>query len=232
MMRQFAIPFTTTLLSLVVLASAALAQQTPAPAGGELKTMRQQISYAIGNSIGQNMASSGITTAELDPAMIAKAIEEALTGKKSRMTGEQIEAAMKEFQRQMVAKQSGKQKAFLVANAKKEGVKTTASGLQYKVLKKGTGATPKATDTVRTHYHGTLIDGTVFDSSVQRGEPAEFPVNRVIKGWIEALQLMKVGDKWQLVIPADLAYGKNGTRGIAPDSTLIFEIELLGIVGQ
>jgi FKBP-type peptidyl-prolyl cis-trans isomerase len=119
--------------------------------------------------------------------------------------------------------------AFLAANAKKEGVKTTASGLQYKVIKAGTGASPKPTDIVKVHYTGTLVDGTVFDSSVQRGEPATFPVNGVIPGWTEALQLMKVGDKWQLVIPSKLAYGEQGPRAIGPNSTLIFDVELLGI---
>ena len=128
-----------------------------------------------------------------------------------------------------VNKQQGA--AFLAANKSKPGVKTTASGLQYKVLKAGNGPTPKATDKVRTHYHGTLIDGTVFDSSVQRGEPAEFPVSGVIRGWTEALQLMKVGDKWQLFIPSELAYSARGAGGvIGPNSTLVFEIELLEIL--
>ena len=120
--------------------------------------------------------------------------------------------------------------AFLAQNAKKEGVITTASGLQYKVLKSGTGESPKRTDTVKVHNHGTLIDGTVFDSSVQRGQPISFPVNGVIPGWVEALQLMKVGDKWQLFIPARLAYGDQSPgAGIPPNSVLIFEVELLGI---
>ena len=119
---------------------------------------------------------------------------------------------------------------FLAENAKKEGVKTTASGLQYKVIKSGTGESPKPTDTVKVHYHGTLIDGTVFDSSVQRGEPISFPVGGVIPGWVEALQLMKVGDKWQLFIPSKLAYGEQSpSPKIAPNSTLLFEVELLGI---
>jgi FKBP-type peptidyl-prolyl cis-trans isomerase len=119
--------------------------------------------------------------------------------------------------------------AFLAANAKKVGVKTTASGLQYKVIKSGAGPSPKPTDVVKVHYHGTLIDGTIFDSSVQRNTPATFPVNGVIPGWTEALQLMKVGDKWQLVIPAKLAYGEEGPGPIGPNSVLIFEVELLGI---
>jgi FKBP-type peptidyl-prolyl cis-trans isomerase FklB len=119
---------------------------------------------------------------------------------------------------------------FLAENGKKEGVITTASGLQYKVLKSGSGESPRLTDRVKVHYHGTLIDGTVFDSSVQRGEPIVFPVGGVIPGWIEALQLMKVGDKWQLFIPANLAYGdRSPSPAIPPNSVLIFEVELLGI---
>jgi len=125
---------------------------------------------------------------------------------------------------------SGDGEAFLAANAKQAGVITTASGLEYRVIKSGTGATPKSSDKVKVHYHGTLIDGTVFDSSVQRGEPIVFPVGGVIPGWVEALQLMRVGDKWQLFIPARLAYGEQSpTPAIPPNSVLIFEVELLGI---
>lgn len=120
-------------------------------------------------------------------------------------------------------------RAFLAENAKRQGVVTTASGLQYEVLASGDGATPGPTDTVTTHYHGTFVDGRVFDSSVQRGTPASFPVNGVIKGWTEALQMMKVGDKWKIVCPPDLAYGERGRSGIPPSSTLIFEVELLGV---
>jgi FKBP-type peptidyl-prolyl cis-trans isomerase FklB len=120
--------------------------------------------------------------------------------------------------------------AFLAANAKKDGVTTTASGLQYKVIKSGMGESPKLSDTVKVHYQGTLIDGTIFDSSIQRGQPITFPVSGVIAGWTEALQLMKVGDKWQLFIPARLAYGEQSpTPAIPPNSVLIFEVELLGI---
>lgn len=118
---------------------------------------------------------------------------------------------------------------FLQANAKKDGVVVTASGLQYKVLQSGNGATPGLTDTVVTHYHGTFIDGKVFDSSVDRGEPLEFPVNGVISGWTEALQLMKEGDKWQLFIPSELAYGKRGVGPIPPDTALVFEVELIDV---
>lgn len=119
--------------------------------------------------------------------------------------------------------------AFLAENGEREGVVTTPSGLQYEVLASGDGATPGPTDTVTTHYHGTFVDGRVFDSSVQRGVPASFPVNRVIKGWTEALQMMKVGDKWKIVCPPDLAYGEQGRSGIPPHSTLIFEVELLDV---
>ena len=123
-----------------------------------------------------------------------------------------------------------KGQAFLAENGKKDGVKATATGLQYKVNKSGTGKTPKSTDTVKVHYHGTLIDGTVFDSSVERGEPVSFPVNGVIPGWTEALQLMKEGDKWQLYIPAKLAYGEQSPGGkIGPNSVLIFDVELLAV---
>ncbi len=145
------------------------------------------------------------------------------------------------FRKEMMAKMESKQKtdggknlkegeAFLAANAKKEAVTTLPSGLQYKVLKSGKGKSPKATDTVKVHYHGTLLDGTVFDSSVERGEPATFPVNGVIPGWVEALQIMKEGDKWQLTIPPKLAYGERGAGGkIGPNSVLVFDVELLSI---
>ena len=125
---------------------------------------------------------------------------------------------------------AAKGETYLKENAKKEGVKTLPSGLQYKVVKEGNGKSPKATDTVSVHYRGTLIDGTEFDSSIKRGEPAEFPVNRVIKGWTEALQLMKEGDKWMLYIPSNLAYGERGAGAdIGPNETLIFEVELLKV---
>ena len=154
------------------------------------------------------------------------------------LNDEQINATLREFEKivqarreEQAAEQQKNAAVFLANNAKQPGVKVLTSGLQYKVLKTGNGPSPKATDTVSTHYHGTLVDGTVFDSSVQRGTPAQFPVNRVIPGWTEALQLMKVGDKWQLVIPSKLGYGDRGSPPVIPPSaTLIFEVELLDIV--
>jgi FKBP-type peptidyl-prolyl cis-trans isomerase FklB len=202
-----------------------------------LKDPRQRASYAVGTDIGSNFKRQDI---DLDSKALAAGIADALAGK-TALTEAEIKEALNDFRTELMAKMEAKQKgsadknlkdgeAFLAANAKKEGVKTTASGLQYRVLKSGTGKTPKATDSVKVHYHGTLIDGAVFDSSVERGEPISFPVGGVIPGWTEALQLMKEGDKWQLVIPAKLAYGDRGAGGkIGPNSTLIFDVELLGI---
>jgi FKBP-type peptidyl-prolyl cis-trans isomerase FklB len=203
----------------------------------DLKNPKQRLSYSIGADIGKNLKRQEI---DVDAKALAAGLTDALTGK-TALTEPEMQAAIKEFQTQMTTKMQARQQvdgaknlkegqAFLEANAKKEGVKTLPSGLQYKVLKSGAGKTPKATDTVKTHYHGTLIDGTVFDSSVERGEPISFPVNGVIKGWTEALQLMKEGDKWQLFVPSNLAYGERGAGGkIGPNSTLIFEVELLSV---
>ncbi len=205
----------------------------------ELTTPKQRTSYSLGANIGGNLKRQ-VADLDLDSKMLAAGVADALAGK-SALSETEIEEALGAFQKEMQDKAQARQKAegeanarkgeaFLAANAKKDGVKTTASGLQYKVLKTGTGKSPKATDIVKVHYHGTLIDGTVFDSSVQRGEPVSFPVEGVIPGWVEALQLMKEGDKWQLVIPAKLAYGEQGAGGpIGPNSTLIFEVELLTI---
>jgi FKBP-type peptidyl-prolyl cis-trans isomerase FklB len=221
--------------------SVAEAQERPAAAAPP-STIQEQTSYVIGLNIGNDLKQQGV---EINVNMLARGIADALAGKEPALSEPQIEAAFAELRKIMTAKQEqemaqaqkkgevNKQQgaAFLAANKSKPGVKTTASGLQYKVLKAGNGPTPKTTDKVRTHYHGTLIDGTVFDSSVQRGEPAEFPVGGVIRGWTEALQLMKVGDKWQLFIPSELAYGPRGAGGvIGPNATLIFEIELLEIL--
>jgi len=203
-----------------------------------LKTTADQASYAIGLNIGRNLQSDGF---EFNLAALVQGLKDVFTDTKPALTDEQCRAALKRFQEEEAAKVQQKRQmagsqnqrageAFLAANKGKEGVTTLPSGLQYAVLKKGNGPTPKTSDTVSTHYHGTLIDGTVFDSSVERGEPAVFPVGGVIRGWTEALQLMKVGDKWRLFIPSELAYGPRGAGNvIGPHAVLIFEIELLGI---
>jgi FKBP-type peptidyl-prolyl cis-trans isomerase FklB len=203
-----------------------------------LKDDKDKVSYAIGLNIGKSMKQEGL---DINPDALAAAMKDVFAGAKAQLTDEEVQQVMQDFQKKMMAKQMaareeglGKNKAegekFLADNKKKEGIKTTASGLQYKVITAGTGKTPKATDTVKTHYRGTLINGTEFDSSYKRGEPAEFPVNGVIKGWTEALQLMKEGAKWQLFIPSELAYGERGAgRDIGPNSTLIFDIELISV---
>ncbi len=207
-----------------------------APAGDQApKTLKEQASYAIGVEIAQNLKDQGLDVA---PAMVARGMLDALAGNKLALTDQQLQNAMLEFSKivrqqaaQRAAKAAQEGEAFLAANAKKEGVVVLPSGLQYKVLKQGTGTvSPKTTDTIRAHYHGTLIDGTVFDSSVERNEPIELQVNGVIPGWTEALQLMHVGDKWQLFIPAKLAYGDQGGGPIPPGAALIFDVELLEIV--
>tara|TARA_Y100000766_G_C18893273_1_gene599627 strand:- start:1818 stop:2333 length:516 start_codon:yes stop_codon:yes gene_type:complete len=166
-------------------------------------------------------------------------INDALAGKESRLKPEEMQEAMMNMRKKMVEER--KQKAeenktsgakYLEENKAKEGVKVTESGLQYKVLKEGEGAQPKESDTVKVHYKGTLIDGTEFDSSYSRNEPAEFGVGQVIRGWVEGLQLMKVGSKYQFFIPSDLAYGPQGRPSIPPNSVLIFEVELLDIVKE
>lgn len=225
---------TTAALALGLLAGSAFAADTKMT----LKDNKDKVSYSIGLNIGKSMKQEGL---DINPDALAAAMKDVFAGAKPQLTDEEVQAVMQEFQKEMMAKrmkgqQEGltKNKAegekFLADNKKKEGIKTTASGLQYKVIKDGTGKTPKATDTVSTHYRGTLISGKEFDSSYKRGEPAEFPVNGVIKGWTEALQLMKEGSKWQLFIPSDLAYGERGAgQDIGPNSTLIFDIELLSV---
>ncbi len=204
----------------------------------ELKTLKEKSSYAIGMDIGTNFKSQSL---DVDPALVSQGMKDALEGKTARMTQEQIQETMMELQKEMMNKkmavstESGTKnetegKAFLEENAKKPDVKVTKSGLQYKVLTEGKGPSPKLDQSVTCHYKGTLIDGTEFDSSIKRGEPATFPLNGVIKGWTEALQLMKKGSKWELYVPADLAYGPNGAgEKIGPNATLIFEVELLEI---
>lgn len=204
-------------------------------------TPEQKTSYAIGQEIGKNLKSTGMS---IDAAVLTQSLTDALAGKASRLTSEEMQQLMMTFQQAAQAKhQEGKQqvgaaaaaegKTFLEANAKKAGVKTLPSGLQYQVEKLGNGPYPTATDMVKVHYRGTLINGKEFDSSYKRGEPAQFGVGQVIKGWTEALQKMRVGAKWKLFIPAELAYGANGAGAdIPPNATLIFDVELLEIVGK
>lgn len=205
----------------------------------DLKDPKTRASYAIGVDIARNVKKAPF---EVDVKALAAGLTDGFGDKQSLTEAEQREAIMA-LQKQAAEKAQASQKAageksrkegleFLAANGKKPGVKTTASGLQYEVLKAGDGKgkSPKATDSVKVHYHGTLIDGKVFDSSVERKEPISFPLNGVIPGWTEGLQLMKEGDKFKFVIPADLAYGDRGAgEDIAPGSTLIFEVELLGV---
>ncbi len=203
-----------------------------------LKTERDKISYGIGMDIGENMKRQSI---DIDPDMLAQGIKDVFSGGKLLLTEEEFRNTMENFRKDMMEKQkmqmqelSDKNKkegeAFLAENKKREGVITLPSGLQYKVIKEGDGNLPKAEDTVTVHYKGTLIDGTEFDSSYSRGEPATFSVKGVIPGWTEALQLMKAGSKWQLFMPSNLAYGDRGIGGkIGPNSTLVFDVELLSI---
>lgn len=204
----------------------------------QLKSESDKVSYMIGHQIGSNFKRDGI---DVDLAMLMNGMKEAIAGTKSPLSPEESQALMTKLQKDLQAKSQAKQKAegekntaegkkFLEENKKKDGVKTTASGLQYKMTAEGKGDAPKPTDTVKVHYKGTLIDGTEFDSSHKRGQPATFPVNGVIKGWTEALQLMKPGSKATLWIPSDLAYGEHGAgENIGPNSTLIFEVELISI---
>lgn len=192
-----------------------------------------KISYALGLSIGNNFLSSGIKKVDFDSFL--KGMKDVINESQLDMTYDEAKDVMNDFfsklqeDRLEVNLKAGKE--FLVINAKRPGVVTLPSGLQYEILKEGNGAKPKATDQVKCHYHGTLIDGTVFDSSVERGQPATFGVNQVIPGWVEALQLMPVGSKWKLFIPSELAYGPAGAgQTIEPNSTLVFEVEVLDIV--
>ncbi len=193
----------------------------------------EKFSYALGLSVASNLIQSGVKT--IDPANFMAALEDLFTGKAPKMSAEEANKILQEF---MEEQQSGEAAQnledglkFLAENLKDEKVVETTSGLQYKILVEGDGELPSATDEVKCHYHGTLIDGSVFDSSVQRGTPAVFPVNGVIQGWVEALQMMPVGSKWRLFIPSDLAYGERGAGGsIGPNATLIFDVELLEIV--
>jgi FKBP-type peptidyl-prolyl cis-trans isomerase FklB len=204
----------------------------------QLKDQKDKESYSLGYQFGQSLESQGV---DINLETFASGIRDAFGGKEPQMSQEEIRATLTSLQQRLIAarqkemKEKGAKnleegKKFLVENQKKEGIKTLPSGLQYKVLTEGTGKTPKAEDTVTVNYKGTLIDGTEFDSSYKRGQSATFQVKGVIKGWTEALQLMKQGSKWQLFIPPELAYGERGAgRDIGPNATLIFEVELLTI---
>jgi FKBP-type peptidyl-prolyl cis-trans isomerase len=201
-----------------------------------VETMTDSVSYALGYSIGNNLLTQ---FPDIDPNIIGAAISDVYAEKEITMFANEQEAGafiQGYFAKQMEVKaQSNLEDGnkFLEENKAREGVTTTESGLQYEVITEGTGAVPTATDKVRVHYHGTTIDGTVFDSSVDRGEPAVFGVGQVIKGWTEALQLMPVGSKWKVFIPAELAYGERGAgANIGPNSALVFEVELLEIVTE
>lgn len=208
-----------------------------------LDKIESQVTYIVGYNMAKQAKANGV---EFDQDVMAAAIQDVLEDKEPRIAQEEQQKIMMSFQEQQQAKRQEEQakvaeenlakaQAFLAENAKKDGVITTESGLQYKVLSSGAedAAKPAATDTVKVHYHGTLINGEMFDSSVERGEPVSFPVNGVIKGWIEGLQLMKEGDKFALYIPPELAYGAGGTGGkIGPNEALVFEVELLEIVKE
>ena len=212
-----------------------------------IKTPKGKMSYAVGLEMGRNITNYLV---DVDPEALAAGVRDSVSKKKALISEQEAIAGMNEFRGQMQAKRSETQKmmqeknkeagdknkkeaeAFLAENKTKPGIKTTPSGLQYKVLTEGKGKNPGSNDTVIAHYRGTLINGTEFDSSYKRGEPGEFGVTRVIKGWTEALLMMPIGSKWQLFIPPDLAYGEGGRPGIPPNSALLFDIELIGIKGE
>jgi len=213
---------------------AAPAPKTAATAVNPLKTKKDSVSYALGLNIARNLQTQGLDNLNL--ALVQKGMDEAFNKKKAAMTEEACNGVIQNYMQKISADKALANKVtgqkFLQANAKRPGMVSLADGLQYEVLRAGTDTThPKSTDRVKCHYHGTLIDGTVFDSSVDRGTPADFPVNGVIRGWQEILPMMTVGSKWKVYIPSDLAYGDQGAGGkIGPGSALIFDIELIAIL--
>jgi FKBP-type peptidyl-prolyl cis-trans isomerase len=233
----------------VALCLVLVAGQARAAGDVEIKTEKQKLSYSIGVNAGHSMKESLKTQSiDVDPVVLLKGLNDGITDAKQQMGEEEMKKILEDLQKTLMAKQqeqaakqqeqakvvSEKNKkdgeAFLAANKKKDGVVTMPSGLQYKVLVAGKGKSPKATDTVTVNYKGTLIDGTEFDSSYKRGKPASFPLNQVIPGWTEAVQLMKEGAKWELYVPSSLAYGERGAgANIGGNATLIFEVELLSI---
>lgn len=224
----------------MLLAAAILSASTLSHAAEPVKSLEtdeQKVSYSFGLIFGKRMTNDLPT---LDLNVFVQGLKDGFKGDPALLTDAQIEATLKQFQdsqrqeqlqefEQIAEKNKAAGDAFLANNKNKEGVVTLANGLQYKVVKAGSGAKPTAESTVKVHYSGSLIDGTVFDSSIERGEPVSFPVNGVIPGWTQALQLMQEGSKWNLYIPSDLAYGPGGNRNIGPNETLLFEVELLEI---
>src|ERR1700731_40499 len=225
-------------------APAATTRRAPAaksPAPPALTTQKDKFSYALGMNLGTSLRKQSVP---VDPNILARGLKDSLAGGKTALTEDQAQATLMEVQTEMRKKQQEQMRvageaskkegaASLAANKSKDGVITLPSGLQYKILTQGTGPNPTPSDSVVCNYRGTLLNGTEFDSSYKRGEPATFPVSGVIKGWTEALQLMPVGSKWQLFIPSELAYGERGAGGqIGPNATLIFEVELLSIGEQ
>lgn len=223
----------------VLATSAVLAAAIGSVHAQDLTTDKQKVSYMVGMDLGRNLTQ---IQDELDVAILVQGLQDTLAGRPTKLTEEQANEVKQGFMQKLQARaveertaqaaaNRSEGEAFLAENKSKPGVRTTDSGLQYQVITEGRGAKPAATDRVRVHYTGTLLDGTKFDSSVDRGTPAEFALNGVIPGWTEALQLMSVGSKYKLFIPSELAYGENGTPGpIGPNATLIFEVELLEIL--
>ncbi len=192
----------------------------------------EKLSYALGMSMAASLVNSGLN--DIDADSFSKAVADVINNNELEMSPENANDIIQTFfaqkQEEEIKANTEVGEKFLAENSKKEGVITLASGLQYEIIKEGNGKIPSANDTVECHYHGTLIDGKVFDSSVDRGQPATFGVNQVIRGWVEALQLMPVGSKWKLYVPSDMAYGAQGAGGlIGPNTTLIFDVELLSI---
>lgn len=220
------------LISIGLFSSCAQAQKNKKSDAMKFNSVLDSVSYGLGVSIGENLKQNGLEG--INTEMFSKAMQDVMAGKQTALTAQEADQIIRNY---MMAEQSKKSeaasaegKAFLEKNKAKKGVITLPSGLQYEVIKEGNGPKPALSDQVTTHYHGTLIDGTVFDSSVERGEPATFPVSGVIAGWTEALQLMPQGSKWRLFVPSNLAYGDRGAGGkIGPGATLIFEVELLSI---
>ncbi|WP_199610362.1 FKBP-type peptidyl-prolyl cis-trans isomerase [Flocculibacter collagenilyticus] len=237
--------FKLSLLATALVALTACNQQKAEPEAAKLETEEQKQAYSIGASVGSYVKNQldvhndlGI---KLESDLVVQGMKDALAGKE-QITADEAKAILMALDASMREKKAAKDaedsklniekgQNFLAENAKKEGVVTLESGLQYQVLKEGEGPKPAATDTVKVHYHGTLLDGTVFDSSYDRGEPAVFPLNRVIKGWTEGVQLMKEGAKYKFFIPSELAYGERATGKITPNSTLVFDVELLEVQG-